>query len=273
MEAVLEARNEKKKSKQITHEQSEDEVITAVDEQTDVATKLQSKTEACCQCEIVDNFLKFSETFKGYMVSLCDGNIDEICSGMQHQKKRKRHHSYSIQNDNDSKNVCSKSVKFESRTSPSEKDVDKSKSIKNKCTGIGLSSVASHFESTETVETHKLIIESNTNKSRNEEQDISTSMSDIRTHVNDQYRIVTVPQFSFDLYLKFLKFEFDYDETVKMDIKNCEENSDESAYIDQMNVAEHKNDEVKESYVHIMNSILDHNVVSLICDNLLKKYK
>ena len=288
---------------------SETDIQTADDIHLKIrAAELQADQSGCkiLQTTTVNNFSKFSNAFKGHMVSSCRNGFDKICSDKKRQRERKRHHS-SSQLGGDNQNVCGHLPEdFE--------------------TGL-----CSKYAKHEDESTKKKILISG---SEDDGQDINSEKTNTEKQV---LQISTVSKLSFQEYLVFLKNEFDYDEiecgsvdtSSGHDVENkivdtsrdadsvvvgsssgdavsafdvnpgsissrttysCLDSSGNIAINEQKRINRSERDGAKSCSLsmeddgkncgqndrfalQVINSVLDHTVVSGVCQNLLKKYK
>ena len=271
------------------------------------AARLQAGQSGCkiIQTTTVNNFSKFLNAFKGYMVNSCRRGFDKICSDKKRQRERKRHHPSNQFGDD--QNVCGHLPEdFE--------------------TGL-----CSKYAKHEDESTKKKILISGC---EDDGQDINSKTTNTE---KQGLQISTVERLSFQEYLVFLKKEFDNDEiecgsvdtSSGHDVENkivdtfrdadsvvvgsssgdavsvfdentgsissrtiysCIDSSENIAINEQKRINRSKRDGAKSCSLsmeddgkngghydrfalQVINSVLDHTVVSGVCQNLLKKYK
>ena len=273
--AVMETRNEKKLCSQGQSQLTDKIQKLASGEKSESLSSPQLQPKTCCSPLPENNFQKFMEAFKDHKVTVCSGDITTVRSCSQRQNKRKRYSSGSVQDEEPNlydsvareggESVCSKVAKH--ATQHEERDLNNPSTDGENCSKRFISST--HLRQTETTEFSEICVHSKANKGNRENQD-----SELLTKRNCYLKtpcLCTVPKFSFDDYIEFLKLEFDYDKTeyIHSDHESCEENLER----DTQGTKSAENDtKATEKYnIDIMNSMLDRSVVQVICRNLLKK--
>ena len=225
-----------------------------------------------CISTLPDNFQKFMEAYKDHKVTMCSGDIGSVCACTESGNKRKRCDLESGEDEDSDinksvttaggKSVCSKIVKHEQEIRHVERGLNDLENHSSKAP-TGLLSV-------ETTELGDTCVHNVANKGKKDEQN---SEFLIKTNRNlKTIHLCTVPKLSFDDYAEFLKLEFDFDksEYIQSDSKHY---VDEEVEIDNTATKAPENEsKATETFnVNVMNSILDHSVVKVICRNLTKR--
>ena len=212
-----------------------------------------------------DNLVKFSTAFKNHIVKLSERHSNDVYSKSS-WKGRKRHSNILPVDEKSSSDqilkehnscTCSKVPKLEPVIMCKRKGSDGSDGDSVNTNGVAM-------KKDQTVESLEETVNATTDRG---DKESSSFKGD-----SDVVKICTVPKLTHRDYLDFLRTEFEYDENEYKFDSNERSVDSKRGSVDSKE-CRRQDEKLDRLIVDVINSVLDHNIISLISQNLLKKFK